>query len=125
MTGRLQWVHVASTDRLTYYAVHPKRGTVAMNAISILPDFKGIAVHDALPSHFQYPDATHSLCNNPLWRDLQFITERYQQTWVTEMTTLLREIKHAVDDAICRSTDQSFGWLHLYPAHHRAGVVHG
>lgn len=99
VTGRLQWVHVASTGRLTYYGVHPKRGTLAMNAIGILPDFKGTAVHDALPSYFQYLDATHSLCNSHLLRELQFITERYPQIWASGMTTLLLDVKHAVDEA--------------------------
>jgi len=97
--GRLQWVHVAGTDRLTYYAIHPKRGTLAMNAIGILPNFKGTAVHDALPSYFQYLNATHSLCNSHLLRELQFITERYQQAWASGMTTLLLDIQHAVDEA--------------------------
>jgi transposase len=97
--GHLQWVHVASTDWLTYYAVQPKRGTLAMNAIGILPYFQGTAVHDALPAYFQYPDARHSLCNSHLLRELQFVTERYQQPWAAGMTTLLLDIKQVIYEA--------------------------
>jgi transposase len=44
--GRLAWAHVASTRRLTHYAVHAKCGTEATDAIGILPDFRGVSVHD-------------------------------------------------------------------------------
>jgi transposase len=97
--GRLQWVHVASTDWLTYLAVHPNRGRVAMNAIGILPHFHGTAVHDALPAYFQYADARHSLCNSHLLRELQFITERDSQPWAASLTTLLLDIKQVVHAA--------------------------
>ena len=97
--GRLQWVHVASTPWLTYLAVHPKRGMVAMNAIGILPQFRGTAVHDALPAYFQYANARHSLCNSHLLRELQFITERDQQPWAADLTTLLLDIKQVVHAA--------------------------
>jgi hypothetical protein len=44
--GRLAWLHSASTPTDVLLGVHPKRGTTAMDAIGILPRFRGVAVHD-------------------------------------------------------------------------------
>lgn len=98
VNSKLWWLHVASTACLTYYFVHPKRGQKAINEMAILPTFKGISVHDGWQSYFRY-DCLHSLCNAHHLRELRFITERYEQPWAAEMTTLLVEMKTAVDDA--------------------------
>lgn len=96
--GKLWWLHVASTDGLTFYFVHMKRGKDAMNAMNILPTYEGISVHDGLKSYAQYT-CDHALCNAHHLRELAFILERYQQSWAAEMGILLRDIKQQVDQA--------------------------
>ena len=71
VAGTLHWCHVACTERLTYYAIHAKRGKKAQDAIGILPDFKGRAIHDDLPAYFQYA-MQHGLCNVHHLRSLEF-----------------------------------------------------
>jgi len=96
INGILHWLHTASTSRLTCYAMHAKRGSLAMNAINILPRFKGRAVHDDLASYFQY-ELDHALCNAHHLRTLLFLLERYPQKWIEPLKDLLLKIKAKVE----------------------------
>jgi transposase len=105
VAAKKHWVHVAATDRLTHYGLHEKRGQNAMDAMGILPHFKGCAVHDHWKPYFKYEDGQHALCNAHHLRELKFIHEQYQQGWAEAMTALLVEIKQRVDQTRKR-TDQ-------------------
>jgi len=97
--GKLRWTHVASTERATYLEMHTKRGQKALDEIGILPQRKGIVVHDGYSSYDQYPDAQHVRCNAHHLRELVFIEEQYTQEWADGMIKLLVEIKDAVEEA--------------------------
>jgi transposase len=98
INGTLNWLHTASTLRLTHYAIHPKRGSIAMNDINILPRFKGRAVHDDLASYFQY-ELEHGLCNAHHLRTLIFLEEQYPQKWIEPLKDLLLKIKKKIETA--------------------------
>jgi transposase len=96
--GKRGWLHTASTPHLTHYAYHAKRGSAATDAIGILPEFGGRAIHDAFSAYWRY-DCEHGLCNAHHLRELIFVHEQMQRAWAGEMKQLLLAIKHAVDTA--------------------------
>lgn len=98
IAGRLHWLHVAATPRMTFYAIHPRRGRQATEAIGILPGFRGRAIHDGWPTYLSYGCA-HSLCNAHHLRELTFLAEQGGFLWAQAMKRLLQDMKAAVDQA--------------------------
>jgi transposase len=96
--ARLHWWHVASTAHLTYYDWHAKRGGEAMDAIGLLPEYEGRAIHDGWGAYFRYR-CEHGLCNAHHLRELTALWERHGQTWAGEMKELLVAIYACVEEA--------------------------
>lgn len=116
VNGQLWWLHVACTDGLTYYFVHPKRGTVAMNEMAILPEFRGKAIHDGWKSYAGYA-CDHFLCNAHHLRELRFILEHYDQWWAYQLSLLLVTILDQVQAAKANGqTALSDDQLHAFKA---------
>jgi len=97
-TGSLHWLHTVSTQLLTWYYAHKRRGSVAMDAAGILPEYRGRAVHDFWKSYLNY-GCDHALCNAHLLRELTFLWEEQTQQWAKEMIDHLLAIKAAVATA--------------------------
>ncbi|MGZ3598688.1 MAG: IS66 family transposase [Ktedonobacterales bacterium] len=116
-TDTLAWAHVASTPRLTHYAIHAKRGGEALAAIGILPGFTGISVHDGWAAYRANATCRHALCNIHHLRELTFLEEQYQQTWAKDLKRVLLEMKTAADLA------RAQGCAHLAPAEREAFVA--
>ena len=92
VAGRLHWLHVASTHQLTFYGIHGKRGTEAMDALGVLPHCRHWLVHDHWKPYYKY-EALHALCNQHLLRELKFLAEEHHQAWATELSQFLLEWK--------------------------------
>ena len=96
--GSLHWIHTAGTPLLTGYIPHKRRGSEAIDAFGIIPDFTGRAVHDHWSSYFKYPCA-HGLCNAHHLRELTYMHEQENQKWAKKMIDCLLTVKASVDSA--------------------------
>lgn len=95
----LFWLHSLSTDKLTYYHVHERRGSEAMIEAGVLPQFKGTLVHDCWSPYFNFELMQHALCNAHHIRDLTGVLENAEnQGWAKEMRHLLGELNKATKD---------------------------
>ncbi len=115
IAGRLDWIHSASTQTLTRYTAHEKRGVQAMDDAGVLPDFQGIAVHDGWKPYRSYEQAIHALCGAHHLRELIAATEA-GQSWASGMSALLLDTNDAVQQAkaagLKELTDQALCELH-------------
>src|SRR5674476_943127 len=129
--SRWQWVlwveriyrglHAASTDKLTDYTVHSKRGKEAMTEAGILENFTGRMVHDHWKVYFTYEQSEHGLCNAHHLRELNFIEKEYQQPWAADMAALLLEIKDEVEKTALETDHLSPPQIELFE--HRYDVI--
>jgi transposase len=89
--GKLHWLHVIATEYLTYYRLHEKRGSDAIEEIGLLELFEGLLVHDFWKPYFDLDDVTHCMCVAHLLRELKNAHQNFAQPWAEAMIKLLVE----------------------------------
>lgn len=97
VNGKRIWLHAAANDLWTYFAPHEKRGSEAMDFIGILPQFRGVLVHDHWKPYYLYRACLHVLCNAHHLRELQWVIDNPNYLWAKQMQDLLLEINKAVN----------------------------
>ena len=111
---KLHWLHSASTELLTFYGIHKKRGKEAMDYFNILPDFYGRLMHDFWRPYLKY-NCKHGFCNAHLLRELTFLFEQQEQVWAEKMFILLLEMNDFVSSSENQLTlKQKKPWLRKY-----------
>ena len=98
IAGWLHWLHVAATALYTLVFAHPKRGKDATDAAGVLPDFRGVAVHDGWRPYRRYTKARHGLCNAHHLRELQAAAEAGHD-WAAHLAEVLRHAHKRVATA--------------------------
>lgn len=94
--GKLNWLHTAGTNGLTYYYPHSNRGYEAMISMGILPYFTGVAIHDGWKSYSQFINCLHGLCNQHHLRELTFFEEK-DEKWAKKIKDCLLSAKKEKD----------------------------
>jgi transposase len=123
--GKLHWLHSASTDKLTDYTVHGKRGKEAMTEAGILEDFTGKMVHDHWKVYFTFDQSEHALCNAHHLRELTYIEKQYGQPWAANMAALLLDIKEQVEKTAIDSDYLPIAQIQLYEQRYDTLVAQG
>jgi transposase len=117
--GQLWWMHTATAPGWTLYGLHHKRGEAGIQALGVMQERDGVAVHDFWKPYYRFP-GRHALCNAHLLRDLTAVYEVTGEAWVDHLRSLLADMQKAVTQTRAAGQD------HLDPARHRSfmGLYH-
>ncbi len=107
VNGKTIWVHNSSTKDLTYQTIDTRRGQTGMEGNGVLPDFKGIGVHDCWKPYWKYGGVRHAVCCAHLLRELTWVEDfNPGHAWATRFKTLLLAMKKAKERTIARGGDE-------------------
>lgn len=106
----LHWLHVCSSKLFTYLFIHTKRGKEALlDSSSLLPHFKGWAIHDCWKSYFNDQFSFRDgLCGAHILRELWALEEKNIQwaSWFRRYLMSLYTMTNQGKDALNQAQKQ-------------------
>lgn len=109
--GQTDWLHVVSTREHTLFVLNASRSHEAIEAIGILPEYQGTAVHDGFKSYQSYSNCRHSLCDAHHIRELKFIHEVKKEAWAKTMKELLYDAHSHIRRLQLQGKRPTFRWI--------------
>ena len=101
INGKCGWVHSTSNSYYLYQTVNEKRGKDGINEHGIIPNFKGVAIHDCFGPYFSY-GSDHGLCCAHLLRELKGMEQlKPDHEWPGLFSNYLISLDRAKKTAIC------------------------
>lgn len=104
--SELAWVHVLCTPTLTFMVPHKKRGKKAMRDMGIIPNYKGVLVHDHCKPYLGY-ECEHALCNAHHLRELQWVIDFKDHKWAKSMKRLLLNLNKLLISSLMSTVESS------------------
>jgi len=114
INGKKYWLHDNSNPNWTYLYPHQKRGKEAMDEMGVLPEYRGVLVHDHWKPYYRYPDIIHALCNAHHLRELEGVWEQDKKKWAKDMQELLLDIKKDLEEKGIFTKAQEAEWRNKY-----------
>jgi|SRR5665213_506800 len=118
ISGKTQWLHIASTVWLTFYRVSAKRG-------SLLAKVTGIVVHDHWKPYYTMTGVLHALCNAHHLRELKALVEIEKEDWAHKMQHLLLRACHTTNLAREQGVSLKPGLIALFDRCYDAILAEG
>ena len=93
VNGKLHWLHCVCTSQWSYFVIHAKRGSEAMDECGIIPALDNCTlIHDFWASYLKYNNVDHAFCNAHIERELVYAYESTHQNWAKQLKELLSEM---------------------------------
>lgn len=97
--GKTQsYLHVFSNEFFTLLKPHASRGLKAVDAIGVIPKFKGILSSDFFGMYYRGYEFKNAVCHSHLGRELTLQEEEFKLRWAHELRRFLLDLNSYIDD---------------------------